>query len=56
MIAVTGDLIDGSVDHLRNDLEPFMDLSAPYGTYFVTGIMSIIQALISGLMKLTDLE
>lgn len=37
MIAVTGDLIDGSVDHLRKDLEPFMDLSAPYGTYFVTG-------------------
>lgn len=37
MIAVTGDLIDGSVDHLKKDLEPFMDLSAPYGTYFVTG-------------------
>lgn len=37
MIAVTGDLIDGSVDHLRKDLEPFKDLSAPYGTYFVTG-------------------
>ena len=37
IIAVTGDLIDGSVDHLRKDLEPFIDLVAPYGTYFVTG-------------------
>ena len=37
VIAVTGDLIDGSVEHLRKDLEPFMDLVAPYGTFFVTG-------------------
>ena len=37
IIAVTGDLIDGSVEYLRKDLEPFIDLVAPYGTYFVTG-------------------
>jgi len=36
-IAVTGDLIDGSVEHLRKELEPFKDLTAPFGTFFVTG-------------------
>ncbi len=37
VIVFTGDLADGSVDNLRNDVAPLMDLSAPYGSYFVTG-------------------
>ena len=37
LIAVTGDLIDGSVDYLRKDVEPLKDMIANYGTYFVTG-------------------
>jgi len=37
IIAVTGDLIDGYVDVLKHDTEPFKDLSAKYGTYYVTG-------------------
>ncbi|MFL2982807.1 MAG: metallophosphoesterase [Candidatus Neomarinimicrobiota bacterium] len=37
LIAVTGDLVDGSVKHLSADLQPFKDLIARYGTYFVTG-------------------
>ncbi len=37
MIAVTGDLIDGSVKHLRSELEPMAEMIAPYGTFFVTG-------------------
>ena len=37
LIAITGDLIDGSVKHLRNELEPLKDMIAEFGTYFVTG-------------------
>ena len=37
LIAVTGDLVDGSVKHLSKDLEPFKDMIAEYGTFFVTG-------------------
>ena len=37
LIAVTGDLVDGSVRHLSEDLQPFKNLIANYGTYFVTG-------------------
>ena len=36
-IAVTGDLVDGSVKYLRSDLQPLKDMIAPYGTFFVTG-------------------
>jgi len=37
MIAFTGDMVDGSVDHLRNDVAPLGDLTAPHGKFFVTG-------------------
>ncbi len=37
IIAFTGDLVDGSVPHLRNEVSPMADLSARYGRYFITG-------------------
>jgi predicted MPP superfamily phosphohydrolase len=37
LIAFTGDLVDGSVPHLRDDVAPLAELSAPHGYYFVTG-------------------
>lgn len=37
LIAFTGDLADGSVPHLREDVAPFGRLQAPFGKYFVTG-------------------
>jgi len=37
LIAVTGDLVDGPVRHLENEVAPFADLRAPHGTFFVTG-------------------
>lgn len=37
LIAFTGDLADGSVPHLREHVEPFAFLNAPYGKFFVTG-------------------
>ena len=37
LIAITGDLADGSVSDLQNDVAPLADLKAQLGTYFVTG-------------------
>ncbi|MEO8628534.1 MAG: metallophosphoesterase, partial [Betaproteobacteria bacterium] len=37
MIAVTGDLVDGSVMQLSQHAQPMSRLSARYGAYFVTG-------------------
>jgi predicted MPP superfamily phosphohydrolase len=37
VIAVTGDLVDGSVARLSQHTEPLSELSARYGSYFVTG-------------------
>lgn len=37
LIAFTGDLVDGTIEHLRPHVEPMKSLSAPYGTYFITG-------------------
>lgn len=37
LIAVTGDLVDGSVEQLRRDIEPLGRLAARHGVYFVTG-------------------
>lgn len=37
LLAFTGDLVDGSVSHLRGDVAPLFRLQAPYGKFFVTG-------------------
>ena len=37
LIAITGDMVDGSIDYLRKDLEPLSNVVASFGTYFVTG-------------------
>jgi predicted MPP superfamily phosphohydrolase len=37
LVALTGDLVDGSVAALREHTAPLADLKAPLGTYFVTG-------------------
>jgi predicted MPP superfamily phosphohydrolase len=37
LIALTGDMTDGSVNRLRQDAAPLADLNAPYGKFFVTG-------------------
>jgi hypothetical protein len=37
LIVITGDLVDGTVEHLRDQVEPLRDLRAPDGVYFVTG-------------------
>lgn len=37
IIAITGDLVDGSVEQLRDLVAPIARLRAKYGVYFVTG-------------------
>ncbi len=37
IIAFTGDVADGSVRYLRKQIAPLTDLSARYGSYFITG-------------------
>ncbi|MFO8070717.1 MAG: metallophosphoesterase [Polyangia bacterium] len=37
LVAVTGDLVDGSPDRLRFELEPLAGLEARWGVFFVTG-------------------
>ena len=37
LIAVVGDLVDGSVDELRSAVEPIAGLRARHGAFFVTG-------------------
>jgi uncharacterized protein len=36
-IAVTGDVVDGSVSEIGKDVSPLGKLSAPFGKYFITG-------------------
>lgn len=42
LIVITGDLVDGTVERLQRDVEPFFELSAPLGVYFVTGNHELI--------------
>ncbi len=37
VVAITGDLVDGDVEALRDAVSPLGDLRAKYGVYFVTG-------------------
>ena len=37
LIVITGDLVDGPLHRLRDDVEPLCELRARYGVYFVTG-------------------
>ncbi len=37
MVAITGDLVDGHVDELRQHVAPLSGLTSTHGTFFVTG-------------------
>jgi predicted MPP superfamily phosphohydrolase len=37
IVAITGDLVDGHPERLRDELQPLARLRAPLGTYYVTG-------------------
>jgi predicted MPP superfamily phosphohydrolase len=37
LVALTGDLVDGTVEQLSHDVAPLAELNAPHGLYFITG-------------------
>lgn len=37
LVAITGDIVDGTVHELRDIVSPLSDLESKHGTYFVTG-------------------
>ena len=42
LIVITGDLVDGEVRKLKEDVAPFFELSAPLGVFFITGNHELI--------------
>jgi predicted MPP superfamily phosphohydrolase len=37
LIAITGDMVDGRVDYLKDELLPFLNFKSRLGTYYITG-------------------
>ncbi|MFI6693054.1 metallophosphoesterase [Streptomyces sp. NPDC050433] len=55
LIAVVGDLVDGSVENLTPAVEPLAGLRARHGTYFVTGNHEYISGAEPWIEKVRDL-
>jgi predicted MPP superfamily phosphohydrolase len=55
IVAVTGDVVDGRVEHLADDVAPFAELAARHGVYFVTGNHEYYSGMKSWSQKLTEL-
>ncbi len=56
IVALTGDLVDGSVEHLADDVEPLKNLSAKYGKFFVTGNHEYYSGVYSWIEKVKELD
>lgn len=55
MIAITGDLVDGTVLSLRDDVAPLANLKSKFGTYFCTGNHEYYSGAISWVRELERL-
>jgi predicted MPP superfamily phosphohydrolase len=55
LIAITGDLVDGGVDRLRDYTEHLAGLKAKYGIYFVTGNHEYYSGVLDWMEELTRL-
>jgi predicted MPP superfamily phosphohydrolase len=55
VVAVTGDLVDGRVEHLAADVEPLRDLAPRHGTFFVTGNHDYFSKADPWIAKVTEL-
>lgn len=55
IIALTGDLVDGSVDYLAGDVASLSELEAPGGKYFVTGNHEYYSGVFPWLEKISQL-
>ncbi len=56
LVAVTGDLVDGSVDQLSDHVAPLGELKSKYGTFFVTGNHEYYSGVEPWLRKLRELN
>ncbi len=55
LVAITGDLVDGSVEHLSEHTAPLARLKARHGTFFVTGNHEYYSGVESWVTELTRL-
>src|SRR6185295_9940432 len=55
LVAITGDLVDGSVAHLRDAVAPLAELRARHGVFFVTGNHEYFSGAASWIEELTRL-
>ncbi|HEX3593551.1 MAG TPA: metallophosphoesterase [Polyangiaceae bacterium] len=55
LVAITGDLVDGSVSELGDKIAPIADMKSRFGTYFVTGNHEFYSGADSWCKKLTSL-
>jgi uncharacterized protein len=55
LIAITGDLADGSIHKLKGEITPLQTLKAEYGTYFVTGNHEYYNGVDSWIKAVNDL-
>ena len=55
LIVFTGDLVDGSVADLKEDVAPLSRLNAPFGKYFITGNHEYYSGVLPWIEKAKDL-
>ena len=55
LVAITGDLVDGSVTELAEQVAPIASLKSRYGTYFVTGNHEFYSGRSSWIRQLTSM-
>lgn len=55
VVALTGDLVDGSVRRLSGDVEPLADVRSRYGNFFVTGNHEYYSGAPAWIKKMEDL-
>lgn len=55
LIAITGDLVDGSVHRLKEHIAPLGDLRSKYGSFFVTGNHEYYSGVMSWLPEIRNL-
>lgn len=55
IVALTGDLVDGSVEQLRDSIAPLAKLKATHGVYFITGNHEYYSGVDSWIAELTRL-
>jgi predicted MPP superfamily phosphohydrolase len=55
LVVVTGDLVDGSVHHIGDEVEPLGALRAPHGVFFVTGNHDYYSGADDWVARMTDL-